>query len=96
MNHQLPICRAEVYLPDVDDPRIVEAATNKFRFDWDRSNFAKYERLEYHCNNNSEVNIVQSANHFLLSSREFVDHRIFFTLKTAIADLQDHEKAIEV
>ena len=83
VNKAIPLARAEVYLPDVEDPRIIEAAVNRFRMDWD-SNFSKYETLPEHAAPNSDVVVLASHDHYLIKAREFVDYRILFSLKTAI------------
>ena len=41
----LPIARAEHFFPDIEDPRLIDIALNKFRLDWDAANFKAFERL---------------------------------------------------
>lgn len=54
----MPISRAEHYFPDIDDPRIIFAAIQDFKHEWD-DKISKIEKLEEFRNKNSDCTLIE-------------------------------------
>ena len=54
MKRDLPIARAEFYFPDIEDPRILKAAMNEFKKNWDTKSEV-IEELKQFSNKNTMV-----------------------------------------
>lgn len=54
MKRDLPIARVEFYFPQIEDPRILKAAMNEFKSEWDTKSEV-IEELKEFSNKNTMV-----------------------------------------
>lgn len=79
MNRDLPICRAEFYFPNIENPNILKAVLTEFKKEWDLKSESVHDLDEYCRGNRVIVQRIVRKPVMRTQRREFVEKRIFFT-----------------
>lgn len=94
-NSGLPLVQLEFYFPEIDDPRIIVAACNDFREEFDMKGNEQITELSQYRNDNTRVyHIVGKKT--VVAPRECSEKRLFFQAKRAVQDLNETEALIEL
>ena len=91
----IPLVQVEFYFPEIDDPRIIMAAINDFRGQFDLKGNEMVEELKQFRNQNTVVfHIVGKKT--VVAPRDQLEKRLFFTSKKAVEGLNETEGMLEI
>lgn len=91
----LPLIQVEYYFPDIEDPRILQAAILNFRHRFDINDKESVEEVEAFGNGNTVVHHMVGKP-IVIAARDSVEKRLFFKAAEALTNMNENEMINEL